>query len=258
MARGHGSRGAAVVAVSIAVVCESSADLRTGCDLADRVVCEAIAWLEAHMLGCQREWRGLEPTDEYLRWAAVRGLARTSLIPIQGFGGKPAKPDAHAARKALWLLHASDRSPDAVLFLRDDDGDINRREGLDQARRYSKFDTPIVIGVAHPKRECWVLAGFDPQNDQERDRLAHLRSELGFDTREKAERLTAKQVSAKRSAKRVLNALTRGDPDREAECWQKTDLQLLATRGQNTGLAQYLDEVRIRMVPLFTWRPPAS
>ena len=246
------------MAVSIAVVCEASADRRTGCDLADRVVCVEVAWLETDMLGHQRKWRGLEPTDEYLRWGTVKGLARTSLIPIQGFGGEPAEPDAHAARKALWLLHASDFPPDAVVFLRDDDGDPNRWKGLDQARRFSSFSTPIVVGVPHSNRECWVLAGFDPQNGQERDRLAHLRSELGFDTREKAERLTATRESAKRSAKRVLNALTGGDPVREAACWQKTDLHLLANRGQNTGLGEYLDEVRIHMVPLFTRRAPPS
>ena len=240
--------------LSIAVVCEAPADQRTGCDLADRVVCEKVGWIDEDMLDDERQWRGLEHQDTCLFWTTAKRLAKTSMIPIEGFGGEPAAPDAHAARKALWLLHASPHPPDAILFLRDDDGDPRRREGLQQAREHSKFDTPIVIGVAHPKRECWVLAGFDPQDDEESNRLATLKSELGFDPRQKAERLTAALDTAKKSAKRVLSALVGGDRQREADCWKATDLTILTTRGQQTGLADYLDEVRTRIVPLLASR----
>lgn len=247
--------------LSIAVVCEGPTDRRTGCELADRVVCEAVDWLEEDTLEYQRAWRGLkpsDPSDECLLWKRVKRLARPGLIPMQGFGGEPAKPDAHAARKFLWLLHASDHPPDAVVFLRDDDGDENHRKGLEQARRHSKFDTPIVIGVAHTKRECWVLAGFDPQTGQEEKRLDELKKELGFDPCRQAERLNGKKETPERNAKRVLKALTGGDPNREAECWQTTDLETLQTRGKGCGLADYLEEVRDRLTPLFGGRPGRS
>ena len=37
--------------LSIAVVCEGPADRRTGCDIADRVVCEEVRWIEEEILG---------------------------------------------------------------------------------------------------------------------------------------------------------------------------------------------------------------
>ena len=115
-----------------------------------------------------------------------------------------------------------------------------------------------MIGVAHTKRECWVLAGFEPRDDEESNRLAELGNELGFDPRKKAEKLTAREPSAKRSAKRVLNALTGGDQDREAQCWKKTDLSILERQGKNTGLADYLNDLKQRLVPLFKPGPPSA
>jgi hypothetical protein len=152
---------------------------------------------------------------------------------------------------ALWLLHAAEHRPDAVVLLRDDDGQTERRKGLEQARDTSKMGVPIVIGLAHLKRECWVLAGFEPQNEEERRRLEHLSAQLGFDPRSAADRLTARRPpSALRNPKHVLDNLTGGDRDREADCWGKTGLNLLRDRGQGTGLADYLDEVLKCLAPL--------
>ncbi len=155
------------------------------------------------------------------------------------------------ARLALLLFMAADARPDAVVLLRDDDGQTARRKGLEQAHSTSALKVPIVIGLAQPKRECWVLAGFDPQNEDETNRFDSLKRELRFDPRERAERLTAKHA-ADRDAKRVLKALTEGDRQREADCWMKADLKRLDARGQKTGLAKYLGEVRKELVPLFT------
>ena len=180
--------------LSLAVVCEAAADQHTGCDLADRVVCAGVAWIEEEHLPHLRAWRGFTPADRFLPWTQVDDLARARRIKAHGhFDGRPGAPDAHVARLALLLFIAADPRPDAVVLLRDDDRQTARRTGLEQARSTSKLGVPIVIGLAHPKRECWVLA----------------------------------------------------------DCWTKTDLQRLAVRGQNTGLAGYLDEVRTRLVPLF-------
>jgi hypothetical protein len=116
---------------------------------------------------------------------------------------------------------------------------------------------PIVIGLAHPKRECWVLAGFEPQDDQESRCLSSVCEQLGFDPRHHAERLTHRGSGELRSAKRVLAELTGGDWQRESECWRTADLEVLAARGSGTGLAEYLAEVRRELLPLFT-RPSGS
>jgi hypothetical protein len=109
----------------------------------------------------------------------------------------------------------------------------------------------VILGLAHAKRECWVLAGFHPQSPAEEEALAQLRQELGFDPRIEAEGLDAATPNARRNAKRVLESLVAGNPDRERACWAESDLEVLAARGQGTGLTAYLDEVRSRLAPLF-------
>ncbi len=69
---------------------------------------------------------------------------------------------------------------------------------------------PIVIGLANPMRESWVLAGFQPANENEQQRHAELCSEL-LDPRREAHQLTATSEQAIRKAKRVLRYLTEED-----------------------------------------------
>jgi hypothetical protein len=95
-----------------------------------------------------------------------------------------------------------------------------------------------------------VLAGFHPQTSAEEKTLARLRQELGFDPCTGAEGLYASSQGAQRDAKRVMATLVQ-DPDRERACWADADLEVLEERGQSTGLAEYLGEVRSRLVPLF-------
>ncbi len=240
------------MALSLAVVCESPADRRTGCDLADRVVCAEVVWIEPEMLPDLRGWRGLARRELCLLWKDVASLAKSRKIKAHGhFAGEPGAPDAHNARQALLLLHGAEHRPDAIVLLRDDDRDAERRKGIEQARDSCRIGIPVAIGLAHPKRECWVLAGFDPQGGEQQQRLKELRIQLGFDPRTSAQRLTAKHSADKRSAKRVLDELTAGDRERQADCWTKTDLEVLIARGQKTGLADYLREVRDRLAPLF-------
>jgi len=247
------------VTLSLAVVCEASADQQTGCGLADRVFLAEVAWLEEEMLPHCRQWRGLNPQEPCLLWKNVHTLARKHGIRAHGhFDGEPGAPDAHCARLALLLLHTTDHAADAIVLLRDDDRKTGRRKGLEQARSTSRMAVPIVIGLAHPKRECWVLAGFEPRDRAEQRRLTELTKELGFDPRHHAQRLNAKQAGQKRNAKRVLDELTGGEWERQAACWRETDLQRLRARGGNIGLAVYLDAVNDRLVPLISGQAAAS
>jgi|tagenome__1003787_1003787.scaffolds.fasta_scaffold20933549_2 hypothetical protein len=243
-------------AYTFAVVCEAPADLRLVADLADRVFCHEVEWIDPESLDLHRLWRGLELKDNHLEWHWVRRVAKEHHLggPHGHFKEKPGTLDAAMARKALLLLADVRNPPDAVVLVRDTDGWEERRRGLTQARDVKPWPFEIVLAVAHTKRECWVLAGFDPCSESEEKALAELRQELGFDPRVRAEELTAAAPNAPRNAKRVLDRLLSGNQDREQECWAACDLETLAERGRLTGLADYLEEVRERLVPLFTNR----
>jgi hypothetical protein len=244
-------------AFTFAVVCEASADLRIAAELADRVLCQEIDWIDSESLEFYRLWRGLEDGHSHIEWHWIDPLAKRYNIKVHGhFEDRPGALDASMTRKALLLLTRAQRTPDAVVLVRDTDGREERRRGLEQARSSSQWPFAIILAVAHTKRECWVLAGFDPCSESEEHILAELNRELGFDPRVRAEELTAAAPNAPRNAKRVLERLVAGNQDREEECWVACDLETLAERGRLTGLADYLREVRERLVPLFTNRGP--
>jgi len=244
---------------SFAVVCEASADLRLATALADRILCAEIDWIDSENLDFYRQWRGLESTDSHFEWHNVAPLAeQQNLKPHGHFGGEPGAPDAIAARRALMLFARSQNLPDAVVLVRDTDRQEKRRKGLEQARDAASWPFEVVLAVAHTKRECWVLAGFDPLSESEENALAEIRRKLGFDPRLQAESLTASRPQASRNAKRVLNRLLGGNQVREEDCWTVSDLEVLKERGRRSGLADYLKEVRERLVPLFTTREHRS
>ncbi len=242
------------MAVSIAVVCEAPADARTGCELADRVIAEEIEWVEAETLDDLRQWHGVQSGEHYVLWRDVPQLAAERRIRVHGhFQGEPGAPDAHAALKALLVLRSSERTPDAFVLLRDDDGQSARKKGLNQARERLSQSKRVVIGLATTKREGWVLAGFDPKDPTEESLLDGVRKRLGFDPREKSEQLTASR-GEKRNAKRVLDELCDGDLDRESECWLAADLTTLKSRGEKNGLKSYLEEVDALICPILKGR----
>lgn len=237
--------------LSIAVVCEAKADRCIACDLADRVLCANLDWI-AGIMDAVRRYRGLDDAPPPLLWSKVHGLAKEMGVKAHGwFSGQPGEPDALVARKALLLLVKSAYCPDVVLLIRDSDGFSQRRMGLEQARGERSWPFRIVLGVAHTKRECWVLNGFEARNAVETAKLVDLRAELGYHPCEKAERLTAQREGAKHDAKRVLRVLCGDSHEREIECWTQTSLETLEVRGEATGLKAYLAEIRERVVPLF-------
>jgi hypothetical protein len=240
-------------AYELAIVCEAQADRDTACGLADRVLVEEIDWLEPEMLETQRQWRGTRAEEPFLKWAAVRdeatrvGLGRAT---FGQFNGAPGAPDALMARRALLIFAASDQRPGAVLLVRDSDGDSRRRLGLEQARQDRSWPFKVIIGLAEPKRECWVLAGFDPKDAAEEKRLQESTSRLSFHPVREAHRLDASEHGAKNDAKRALAELSLGNWDRERVCLEETPLKLLDERGERTGLTAFLKEVRERLVPV--------
>jgi hypothetical protein len=241
------------MAATLVVVCEARADFHTSSELADRVFCECIDWIEAEMLDVYRRYEALTHDQPFLTWKDVKSLSREAGIRPRGFiEGQQPDLDARQAQRAIRLIESRWVGVGGVLLIRDDDRRTKQRAGLEQARNESAFSARIVIGLAHTKRECWVLAGFEPSTDQERALLSEIRQELGFDPCLRADQLTAIHDHDKRSAKRVLGHLVGGDHDREAACWRRTRLEVLKDRGKETGLADYLLGVEERLVPILS------
>ncbi|KYF56926.1 hypothetical protein BE08_22215 [Sorangium cellulosum] len=138
------------------------------------------------------------------------------------------------------------------MLVRDSDGrEAERRQGLEQARQDADWPFEVILGVAHPMRECWALAGFVPGTRQETASLADLRKELGFDPTARSHELDASSKTAKKSPKRVLAHLTGDENEREARCWTEPPLDRLRERGRDNGLAAFLSGVEDGLVPVF-------
>ncbi len=146
--------------------------------------------------------------------------------------------------------------PDVIVYSRDMDQQPREREASIGHALSAMPDRPfkVVLALANPKREAWILNGFVAKNASEKKRLEALRDELGFDPCEKSEALTAAARGELKDAKRVLKALTADGPDREMECL-RTSWEILRNRGERTGLTDFLSQVKDRIVPLVTGSP---
>jgi len=236
----------------VVVVCEARADQQTACTLADRVLCEQSSWMEPEILDSVRQWCGLHPDTSFIRWSSVRREARERSIREHGrFAGEPGALDARAARRAMLVIESDSQGVAGVLLIRDSDNHLDRIRGLKQARECGHWSFAVVIGVAHTKRECWLLAAFQPRTEEDKGRLAEMRSELGFDPCTASQELTASEASAKRSAKRVLRALCGDDAGDSVGDLGETPLDILRERGIQNGLSEYLAEVEEHLLPLF-------
>jgi hypothetical protein len=251
------------------LVCEGPADERTATTLADRKLrVSGPAWLQELLeqsLDEQRAWV-TEVGGTKTRWRSLDALCQSLgvRLPRGRFGDEKRTADSVAARKAVFLLRRLD-DVDALVIVRDLDDQPERAAGLEQGRRLAASVTPglpVVLGLANPKREAWVLAGFVPGTDDERARAAALRQELGFDPCRAPHRLDATKHGAAHEAKRVLHVLTEGDLARERRCYEETPLEHLETQGgdgragqpgappRDCGLRAYLAEIAERLTPL--------
>jgi hypothetical protein len=236
------------------VVYEAPADFATATELADRALVAEIDWLDETLLESQRQWVREDQSGCRLAWKSIPGRAQELGIVVRGhFGGEPGLPDAQAARRAILYILRQFDTVDAILLIRDVDDQIERRDGLKQARANDKSAKKIIVGVAIVERESWAISGFDPASADEQERLAEESQKLGFNPCLRSHELTAcKNDQAKKSPKRVLAVLTDNSGERQKECWQVTSLAVLRERGEENGLRDYLDEVKQLLVPLIT------
>jgi hypothetical protein len=237
----------------LGLVVEGPDDARTVPAVADRLLTHE---LHAHApkLDRIRSYRGLHVDKPFLSWSAVDQEAARRRVPRRHghFGGEPALEDARTAWYALQCFVAEDPQPAAVLLVRDSDGKLDERaRGLKQAHDDRSWPFPVILGVAHTMRECWVLAAFVPEDKGEKIALAELRKELGFDPTLRSDQLDATKETSKKSPKRVLSRLTGDDLDREEQCWAGPGVDHLRARGEKNGLSAFLRELQEKLVPVF-------
>lgn len=214
----------------LALICEAAADFRVISRLADRVVSENVDWLR-DTLEHVRVWIGAREGETFLLWTSIEEVSFAANAPrtLGLFSGAPGIVHAAATRKALVLFKSLTTPPDAVVLAADVGDARGRRNGMAQARDAAAWPWGEATILETPDREleAWELAGFIATDDEE------------------------KKHGEERDPKRVLDALCQGSGERRRECVE-TDLDTLKNRGRHSGLKDFLQEVEMRLVPVFT------
>jgi len=239
--------------IEFVVIVESSADARTATKLAERLLVEKVEWLEHETLQYYFQWSGLQENTEHSCWQDINQIIQNlkqslGFRPPRYLGhGKDGalKADGAAAIKILNLVRflQKTRQIKAVLLIRDLDNQSERREGIEQARsehinRQPKLE--IIIGTADRMREAWVLNGFIPSNQQEKQILQEITTELRFNPCDESHRLCSNSWEERdrlRNPKVVVEKLTGGRMQREKQCWEETRLE-------------YIKEIEERLIPI--------
>lgn len=247
----------------LVLFCESSADAEMAKTLVDRVLREhGPSWVGELMESDPvhvREWSNdharrdffdVHALDKYLQHYKVR--------PLQGhFDGKKGAAGAQMARNIFSIVRAMEnaaRDPvrhDAVCIVWDMDAQSKeRRNGLEQARTeattWASFK--IVYGCPDPEQEAWILAGFEPETDEEREGFEKLRRELRFCPVRNAQLADATSDGAKKNPKRILSELIGDHHERRLRCLS-SPLDTLRQTGAQSGLCAFLDEVQQQILP---------
>ena len=252
--------------IEFVVIVESNADARTATKLADRVLVDKIDWLEPEMLEHLYQWSGLEAGTDNSCWKNINQIIDNFQ---QSLGFRPPrylghrkdgalKADGAAAIKILNLVRfiQKTRNIKAILFIRDLDNQPERREGIEQARSEHIDRQPklaIIIGTADRMREAWVLNGFIPSNQEEKQILQNIVTELTFNPCEEPHKLRSnswEEPARIRNPKVVVEKLTGGKMEREQQCWEETSLEHLRKKGVDTGLTAYICEIEERLIPI--------
>ncbi|WP_445244786.1 hypothetical protein [Microcoleus sp. OTE_8_concoct_300] len=249
--------------IEFVVIVESSADARTATKLADRLLVDKVDWLEPEMLQHLFPWSGLEAGTENSCWKNIDDITKRFSekfkFPTIRSNGR-FKSDGQSANKIMKLIsflqHKQKRDIKAVIFMRDLDNQPQRREHIEQARLEQIDPQPklaIIIGTPDRMREAWVLNGFIPFNQQEKQILQEITTELTFNPCEESHRLRSnswEEPDRLRNPKVVVEKLTGGKMEREKQCWEETSLEYLRKNGVHTGLTAYIDEIEERLIPI--------
>lgn len=182
---------------------------------------------------------------------------------VTRFEGKPLG-EASTLIDGYRLFALQPDPPDAVLLLRDSDGDPERaaalpvgQRWLDMHRRVNPEAPVAAFGVAEPEAEAWFIACLTPAPE----RLAAARDALSFDPVRQPERLTSLSASATSDAKRALRFLAGEgialDERVPAVALKAHELETLAAdvchsasqRAASCGLSRFLAEIELYIIP---------
>lgn len=245
--------------VQVAVAAEDWGHYRAATRLADRVIAGKIEWIRDHLADettreSVRRWGIAERERPWTRLKDAYRAAKDRGLPCFGhFDGRPGEPDAAMFRAQLLLFQDEQNKGariDAVLLVRDVDDDTRRVGGARQALAL-RWPFPVIIALARPEIEAWLVAGFVRRTEECGRRLDEDRRRLGFSAPEQPHRLTSKrQGVSDLDAKDTIARLCDGDRNRESLCLEES-LDLLRRRGAECGLADYLADVEAHLVPLF-------
>jgi len=231
--------------MNIAIVAEGDVDRGIAVHIVDLVIRELLQDSDAD-LEAVRSYVQINGRP-FLKWTEAKHLAARHGIKHHGTS---AGADHHAAVRALWAIRKCVPDVNVVLLQRDADDQPQRRTGLDAARQELHGMQAILVGLATPKIEAWILRAFTVTTANEEAAHSALREQLGFDAITNAHQLEATTKGAKRHIKRVLAELTGSDA---AACWHPAlsrPLDDLRTIGTNVSLSTFIADVVTRIEPL--------
>lgn len=249
------------VTMRILVVAEDHLGATLARDLCDRVVIDrgpdwvSSTWGDAAVRETQRRWSGFDPAAAYTSWVGVKKLSEQRGLPMHPLG---MKGYAAVAYRAAHMAALQTPRPDALVMCMDTQGvSTHRADVLAGLARAHVDDLPMLLAVAHQEVEAWVLAGFLPRHNDERDALVGLTREIGLDPTAEPHRMTPGRSTALRDAKRCLTRLL---PDgtqspRAVSCWLDTPLEALLRRAASTGMPEYVADVERALLPAITGAP---
>lgn len=142
----------------------------------------------------------------------------------------------------------------ALVFAHDTDRDDSARGSLDQIRGMHDGVLKTVLAEPTPEFDGWILLGHEPTTSAENAALANAIAQLEFDPRHKVLKLnstTTNERDAKRVCRELLLLEHQARPDDPAV--QKAlgaDHAVLLRYASGTGLPEFLDDIRLELLPL--------
>ena len=242
----------------IILIAEGTSDPRVAQGFLTRAIQELDAFVDLSWI----VWRGLEAGTDFLPWHRAKSLAKERRIQIRGrFRDADGLMIENTDEKAVDVRRALNLcdfffqevgKPLAVLMFFDSDGKPERLDGAKQARTdhaHSRPEYEVILGMAHPCREAWLVCAFQAEHEAEKNLLETLQKELSFHPCREPERLNTAREHP-RNAKTVLSRLTSESLEREQAILEKADFAHLQTHGKDCGLADFLEEVKEKLAPL--------
>jgi hypothetical protein len=224
--------------------------------LTDRKIAEECPWT-AEILEHVRLWLG----EGDRKWASItsaRKVARERGLKLHGgFGAEPGGLKAQDCRAQLIVWKDSHRAEriDAAFLVRD----LDRKEGRLEAMRFVLGDAwpfAVVAVWCQPEVEAWAIACFVAKNKAGEERLDQVRKRISFCPVAEPERLHSTVRNSDRDAKKIAEELFGGDRERSLS-WLELPFETLRQRGANIGLADLIDQLDEKIVPLLrqSFRP---